>query len=186
VPAALIASPQEEAVTRIHLRRYAHASLLLALLLVAASAGAAPKTKRYGIEGDLVRYDDARDVFVVKVVNTDVKGRFMSGNTVGGAAPSSIQKGSEIEFQVQPEGSVLRRTVIKSQKGGGLDTTGTRAGFARAVKMLPNDRPLVISFEENEKAKVAKGGPAWRIVMVQILLTEEELRERFERITQEE
>jgi hypothetical protein len=159
----------------------------VAALLLASVAAAAPKAgKRYGIEGDLVRYDEAREIFVIKVTETDVKGRALSGNTVGAKAPASIQRGQEVEFQVVPEGSVLRRTVMKSMKGGGLDTTGTKAGFARAVKVLPTDRALVISFEENDKAKVAKGGPAWRIVMIQIFLTEEELRERFERISTEE
>jgi hypothetical protein len=159
---------------------------VLALCCIAAAASAAPKAKRYGIEGDLVRYDEARSVFVVKVLVTDVKGRGLSGNTVGASAPSSIVRGQEVEFQVEPEGSVLRRTVIKSQRGGGLDTSGTRAGFSRAVKQLPNDRPLVISFEANDAAKVAKGAPAWRIVMIQILLTEQEIRERFEKVSQEE
>jgi hypothetical protein len=159
---------------------------VLALCVVAAAADAAPKSKRYGIEGDLVRYDEARGVFVVKVLVTDVKGRGLSGNTVGAPAPSSIVRGQEVEFQVVPEGSVLSRTVIKSQRGGGLDTSGTRAGFARAVKQLPNDRPLVVSFEANDAAKVKGGAPAWRIVMIQILLTEQEIRERFEKVSQEE
>jgi hypothetical protein len=160
---------------------------MIAALLLASGAAAAPKAgKRFGIEGDLVRYDETREVFVIKVTETDVKGRALSGNTVGAKAPAAIQRGQEVEFQVVPEGSVLRRTVMKSQKGGGLDTSGTKAGFGRAVKALPNDRPLVISFEENDKAKVAKGAPAWRIVMIQILLTEEELRERFEKISKEE
>lgn len=158
----------------------------LALCALALAAHAGPKPKRYGIEGDLVRYDEARDVFLVKVLATDVKGRGLSGNTVGAPAPSAIARGQEVEFQVVPEGSVLRRTVIKSQRGGGLDTSGTKQGFSRAVKQLPTDRPLVISFEPNDAAQVAKGAPAWRIVMIQILLTEQEIRERFEKVSQEE
>ena len=159
---------------------------VLALCALALTAHAAPKAKRYGIEGELVRYDEARDVFLVKVLVTDVKGRGLSGNTVGAPAPSAIVRGQDVEFQVVPEGSVLRRTVIKSQRGGGLDTSGTKQGFSRAVKQLPSDRPLVISFEPNDAASVAKGAPAWRIVMIQILLTEQEIRERFEKISQEE
>lgn len=164
--------------------RAALAGLALAALALSAQAG--PKSKRFGIEGDLVRYDEAREVFVVKVVETNVKGRGLSGNTVGAPAPSQIQRGQEVEFQVVPEGSVLSRTVIKSQRGGGLDTSGTKQGFVRAVKQLPNDRSLVISFEANDPKQVAKGAPDWRIVMIQILLTEQELRERFDRISKEE
>jgi hypothetical protein len=166
------------------MRRLVAVSLLAAAF--AAAAEAAPKPKRYGVEGELVRYDEARSVFVVKILETNVKGRSLSGNTVGAPAPSAIQRGQEVAFLVVPEGSVLRRTVIKSQRGGGLDTTGTKAGFRRAVEMMPKDRSVVISFEENEKAKQAAGAPAWRIVMVQILLTEEEIRQRFEAISQEE
>ncbi len=167
-------------------RRLRIALGVLALCVVASAADAAPASKRYGIEGELVRYDEAREVFVVKVLVTDVKGRGLSGNTVGAPAPSSILRGQEVEFQVAPEGSVLSRTVIKSQRGGGLDTSGTKAGFQRAVKQLPSDRSLVISFAANDAAKVAKGAPAWRIVMIQILLTEQEIRERFEKNSQEE
>src|SRR5262245_53344356 len=103
------------------------------LALPFPAAAAKPKApKRYGIEGEVVRFDEARDVLVVKVVRTQVAG-LPGGNTVGGPAPDSIKRLTDVEFAVEPEGSVLRRTVVKARTGGGLDNSGTRQGFERAL-----------------------------------------------------
>jgi hypothetical protein len=153
--------------------RIAASALALAALGLALAAPAAAnkdKARRYGLEGQLVAYDAARSVFQVKVVGTSVGG--FGGNTAGAPAPKPIKTGDVMEFAVVPEGSVLRRTVIKGSKGGGLDNTGTKEGFARAVSAIPNDRPVVISFEENT------GAPPWVIRMVQIRLSPEEIEKR--------
>jgi hypothetical protein len=152
-------------------------ALALAAVLAAAlsaPAGAAGKPKRYGLEGTLVAYDAARSVFQVKVVGTSVGG--FGGNTAGAPAPKSIKAGDVLDFAVVPEGSVLRRTVIKGSKGGGLDNSGTKEGFARAVQAIPNDRPVIISFEENA------GTPAWVVRLVQIRMTPEEIEARLREI----
>jgi hypothetical protein len=158
----------------------------LAAATLAAPAAARPKpTKRYGLEGEVVRFDDARDVLVVKVTRTQVAG-LPGGNTVGGPAPDSIKRLSEVEFSVEPEGSVLRRTVVKARTGGGLDNSGTRDGFRRALAAIPNGRSVIFSFEENEPAAVAKGEPDYRLRLIQIQMTEDEIRRRFEQISVEE
>jgi hypothetical protein len=158
----------------------------VALAFPAPGAAAKPKgAKRYGLEGEVVRFDEGRDVLVVKVVRTQVSG-LPGGNTVGGPAPDSIERLSDVEFAVEPEGSVLRRTVIKARTGGGLDNSGTRNGFRRALEAIPQGRSVIFSFEENEAAAVAKGEPAYRLRLIQIQMTEDEIRRRFEQISVEE
>jgi hypothetical protein len=153
---------------------------------LAAPAAAKPKaTKRYGLEGEVVRFDDARDVLVVKVTRTQVSG-LPGGNTVGGPAPDSIKRLTEVEFSVEPEGSVLRRTVVKARTGGGLDNSGTRDGFRRALAAIPDGRSVIFSFEANEPTAVAKGEPDYRLRLIQIQMTEDEIRRRFEQISVEE
>lgn len=157
---------------------------LLFLVLLTAFAGSAPaqdKGDRYGIEGKVVAYDPAANTFKIKVTNAGVSGGFGTGGTAGGAPPSDVTAGSEIVMSVVPEGSVLKRTVIKAQTGGGLDTTGTQEGFAKAVKAIPDDRSVVISFEKN-----AGGNPAYVVRMVQIRLTPEEIQQRIDANTVEE
>ena len=144
----------------------------------AAPGGAAGKSKRYGIEADFLEYDAARDVFKVRVEATKVSGGFGTGGVAGDPAPKSIRAGEEMELAVVPEGSVLRRTVIKGSKGEGLDNSGTREGFARAASVIPTDRPVVLSLEENT-AK-AEGKPDWVIRMVMIRLSPEEIRKRLQ------
>jgi hypothetical protein len=157
-----------------------------ALALAAPALAAKPKApKRYGIEGEVVRFDEARDVLVVRVLRTQVAG-LPGGNTVGGPPPASIKRLSEVEFAVEPEGSVLRRTVVKARSGGGLDNKGTREGFRRALGAIPQGRSVIFSFEENEPTAVAKGEPGWRLRLIQIQMTEDELRRRFEEISVEE
>jgi hypothetical protein len=155
--------------------RFAALALALAVATSAAApARAADKPKRYGLEGMLVAYDAARSVFQVKVVGTSVSG--FGGNTAGAPAPKPIKAGDVLELAVVPEGSVLRRTVIKGSKGGGLDNSGTREGFARAVQAIPNDRPVVVSFEQNT------GSPPWVVRLVQIRMSPEEIEKRLREI----
>jgi hypothetical protein len=150
------------------------ALLSLAFLVVAAGPVSAASSKRFGIEGELVEYDAARSVFKVKVTRPSVSGGFGMGG-IAGKAPSGIAKGDLLEFEVVPEGSVLRRTIIKGSKGGGLDNSGTKEGFARAVAVIPKDRDVVFSFEENGKKA---GAPPYLLKMVVIRLSPEEIAER--------
>jgi hypothetical protein len=143
---------------------------MAACALLAAPAAAKDEPKRYGLEGQLIEYDAAKAIFKLKVMGTSVGG--FGGNTAGAPAPKPIKAGDTLEMQVVPEGSVLRRTVIKGSKGGGLDNTGTKEGFARAVQAIPNDRPVIISFEES------KGQPQYVVRMVQIRMSPEEIEKR--------
>jgi hypothetical protein len=159
------------------------ATLALALLVtgsVAWPALAAEKSKRFGIEGRIVRFEKERDVLVVNVVKTKVSGGFGGGGVAGDPAPGSVKNGAELAFAVVPEGSVLKRTVVKSVKGGGLND-GTRASFLAALKAIPSDRNVVFSFEKNPK-----GQPEWLLKMIQIRMTQEELDKRLAEITVEE
>src|SRR5690606_39901045 len=106
---------------------------VLALVPVLALAAAAPaaraaEAKRFGAESMLLDYDEALSVFKVKITSPKVQGGFGSGGIAGKPAPG-LKSGEEVEFEVVPEGSVLRRTVIKASKGGGLDNSGTKEGF---------------------------------------------------------
>ncbi len=159
---------------------------LAAALGVAAGEAAAKKNKRFGIEGDVLGYDEERKVLTVKVIETKVAGRFATGNSVGGKAPSDVKRRKRMEFAVEPEGSVLRRTVIKAMTGGGLDTTGTREGFKKALAQIPDDRPAVMSLEKNDPKAVKAGAPKYKILMIQLQYTEDELIRRWERISVEE
>lgn len=154
---------------------------IAALALVGAwtaPGAAAGKSKRYGIEADFLEYDAARDVFKVRVDATKVSGGFGTGGVAGDPAPDSIKEGDELELAVVPEGSVLRRTVIKGAKGEGLDNSGTREGFTRAVSVIPKDRPVILSLEQNPTQ--ADGQPDWVVRMVMIRLSPEEIRKRLQ------
>jgi len=154
---------------------------LLAALALAAPADAAPKRgKRHGLEGRIVRYDAAKDQLVVSVSKTKVSGG-IGGSVAGEPAPKSMDRGGEVTFAVVPEGSVLRRTVVKSIQGGGLNNAGTRESFESALAAIPSDRDVIFSFEKNPK-----GPPEYVVKMIQIRMTEEELEARLEEISVEE
>jgi len=162
------------------------ALVLVAGLGLAAGDAEAKKKKRFGIEGAIVSYDEDAKVLTVKVRETKVEGRFASGNTVGAKAPRDIKRHAEAQFAVEPTGSVLRRTVVKGLTGGGLDTEGTPAGFKKALSVIPAGRIVGMSLEDNDPAAVEKGAPKYKLLLIQIQATEEELREHFERISVEE
>jgi len=166
----------------------AAAALALVFVCVFAAGDAdARKNKRFGIEGEIVEYDEATKSLTVKVLETNVAGAFgASNNLVGGKAPGDIKNRRKTTFAVEPEGSVLRRTVIKAMTGGGLDTTGTKEGFKKALTKVPTDRPLVMSLESNAKDAVQAGAPKYKILLIQIPFTEDELRRRWEEISVEE
>jgi hypothetical protein len=146
-----------------------------ALLLPAAGALAKKKGARFGLEGRIVEWDESRDVMVVKVVKTKVSGGAGTGRVAGKPAPKSIKRGKKLEFSVVPEGSVLKRTVIKSTQGTSLDTTGTREGFKSALSMVPKNKNIVFSFE---KQKDASKGTDWDLRIIQIRMTEAEWEAR--------
>ncbi len=154
-----------------------------ALLLPASGALAAKKGKRYGLEGRLLDYDEARGVVKVKVVKTKVSGGAGAGRVAGKPAPKSFKRGTDVEFAVVAEGSVLRRTVIKNRDGGGLDTTGTKAGFVKALAMVPKNKNVVFSFEKVKEPK--SGDPEWDLRIIQLRETEEELEARIKAAEEE-
>lgn len=163
-------------------RSFVNTRVLLALLAAAAlcaPAGVAFAKKsgsRYGLEGRIVEFDEGRNVLVVKVVKTQVSGAAGTGRVAGKPAPKSFKRGADVEFAVVPEGSVLRRTVIKNQQGGGLDTTGTTEGFKKALGMVPEGKNVVFSFEKADKP--ADGEPEWALRIIQLRISEEEWEAR--------
>jgi len=157
---------------------------VVSFTLVSGIADAKPrKAKRYGIEGKFVAYDEAQQVFKILVTSREAKG--FGGSTVGGKAPKDIEPGKERDFAVNPEGSVLSRTVIKSIKGTGVDNTGTQEGFRLAVKAIPTDRALALSIERNADHEANLAAPEYRIKTVVIQMTEEEIRKSLEEYGQD-
>jgi hypothetical protein len=153
--------------------------LWVGLALVVAAPGAqAKKSKRYGIEGKFLSYDQDRQVFTVLVLSRRAGG-FGGGSIVGGPAPKDVEPKAEMELAVKPEGSVLSRTVIKSSEGTGLDKTGTQEGFSQAVSAIPTDRALAFSIEPNPAAKSNPDAPRYRLLTLIIKLTEAEIQQRF-------
>jgi hypothetical protein len=163
------------------LQALAFALAVVSLALVPSVADAkAKKSKRYGIEGKFLGYDEEQQVFKVLVTSREAKG--FGGSTVGGKAPKDIEPGKERDFAVNPEGSVLSRTVIKSVKGTGVDNTGTQEGFRKAVKAIPTDRSLALSIEKNPKHQANPDAPEYTIKTLVIQMTEEEIRRRLEEL----
>jgi len=150
----------------------------VAVLMPATGALAAKKGKRYGLEGRLLEYDESRNIVKVKVVKTKVSGSAGTGRVAGKPAPKgSFKRGADVEFAVVPEGSVLRRTVIKNQQGGGLDTTGTKEGFKKALGLVPEGKNVIFSFEKAKKPKA--GDPEWSLRIIQLRMSQEEAEARF-------
>ena len=156
----------------------------LAALLLAVQAAEARKSKRYGIEAKFLSYDEKRQVFKVLVLSRSAGG--FGGSTVGDEAPKDVKPKEEMELSVSPEGSVLKRTVIKSSDGTGVDKTGTQDGFRTAVQAIPTDRSVALSITENDKAKTKAGAPKYRIMTVVIKLSPEEIRRRLREILGDE
>ena len=150
----------------------------VAVLVPATGALAAKKGKRYGLEGRLLEYDESRNIVKVKVVKTKVSGGAGAGRVAGKPAPKSIRRGTDIEFVVVPDGSVLKRTVIKNRQGGGLDTTGTKEGFLNALKLVPKDKNVVFSFEKAKEGAEAE----WDLRIIQLRMTPEEAEARFKQM----
>ena len=158
---------------------------LVSFTLVSGVADAKPKkSKRYGIMGVFQSYDEEQQVFKVMVTKREAK--VGSQSNVGDTAPKDIEPRKERDFAVNPEGSVLSRTVIKSVQGTGLDKTGTQEGFREAVKMIPTDRPLAFSIEKNADHKANPDAPEYRIMTLIILMTEEEIRERWKEFLEDD
>jgi len=157
-------------------------ALAFGLLLLAPADAEAKTPKRWGFEGQVVKFDEAKDTVTIKVGKTKVSGGFGTGGVAGGKPPRSVglKRGDERDFRVIPEGSVLKRTTVKDIRGAGVDNSGTVEGFKRALAVIPDDRDVVISFEKTDRALVKGGAPEYTIKMIQIRLTEEELQERFD------
>jgi hypothetical protein len=161
-------------------------AFVFAALAAPPMEAAAKQSKRYGIEGFILGYDEEKQTVRVKVIETKVPGRFATGNPVGGKAPSDIKRGQEYDFAIEPEGSILRRTVIRAETGAGLDLTGTQEGFTKAFAKVPLDRLTLMSLEDNSPDAVKRGAPKYKIMLVQIQMTLEELIRRWEKISVEE
>ena len=148
------------------------------LALGVAAAAHASSRDRYGVMGKVLGYDRDRQVVRVKVVETTIPETF---NSVGKRPPRDIKAGGRYTLAVEPEGSVLRRTVIKTRKGWAADKKGTQAGFDRAMASLPDDRLLGLSLAKNPG-----DGPDYKLMLIHVPFTREEFMERLEAVTVDE
>jgi hypothetical protein len=153
--------------------------LAAGLLVCAATAAAAAGKDRYGLMGRIESYDPDQQTVTVRVVETHIP---EWANHVGKRPPREIRPGSTHVFSVQPEGSVLNRTVIRTQSGSALDNSATREGFVRAMQALPDDRLLGISLSPNGEGSE----PAYKVMMIQIPRTLEEVMKRLDEISVED
>ena len=152
---------------------------LVVSLVFAASAGAAERG-RYGVMGKIIGYNRDKQIVRVKVMETNIPATF---NSVGKSPPKDIRSGGKYTFSVQPEGSVLNRTVIKTRMGWAADKKGTQEGFDRAIASLPDDRLLGLSLAVNP----AKGdGPTYKLMLIHVPYTREEFMKRLDAVTVEE
>ena len=156
--------------------------LTIAALLGPAFAAGAAGRDRYGLMGRILSYDAEHQTVTVKVVETSIP---EWANHVGKRPPREIRPGSTQVFSVQPEGSVLNRTVIRTQSGSALDNSATREGFERAVASLPDDRLLGISIAPSGKDG-PDGEPTYKVMMIQIPRTLEEVMKRLDEVSVEE
>lgn len=149
-------------------------------LLVVALPAASSSRDRYGVMGRILAYDRDRQLVRVRVVETRIPETF---NAVGKSPPNDIRAGGRYTFSVQPEGSVLSRTVIKTRRGWAADKTGTQEGFDRAMASLPDDRLLGLSIAKNpEEGDV----PPYKLMLIHVPITREEFMERLDEITVDE
>ncbi|MGH0028628.1 MAG: hypothetical protein ACQGVC_02470 [Myxococcota bacterium] len=161
------------------MKRRFHWLVLLALLLPGLAQAAGPRD-RYGVMGRILAYDKEHQRVRVKVMETSIPSGW---NTVGKKPPKDIRVGKKYTFTVQPEGSVLSRTVIKTQKGWAADKKGTQEGFDKAMASLPDDRLLGMSLARTS----AKGEePAYKLMLIHVPYTREEFEERLAEVTVEE
>lgn len=150
------------------------------LCLLAASTNASPRG-RYGVMGKILSYDAAKQVVLVKVMETKIPDVF---NSVGKRPPKDIKSGKSYTLAVQPEGSVLIRTVVKTRKGWAADKKGTQEGFDRAIAALPDDRLLGLSLAMNPKD--GEGAPTYKLMLIHVPYTQEEFMERLDSVTADE
>jgi hypothetical protein len=76
--------------------------------------------------------------------------------------------------------------VIRAETGAGLDLSRTQEGFTNAYAKIPKDRLTLFSIEDNSPDAVKQGAPKYKIMLVQIQMTLEELIRRWEKISVEE
>jgi hypothetical protein len=75
----------------------------------------------------------------------------------------------------------MKRTVIRTSSGTGLDTKGTAAGFRQALSKLPADQPVLIKIERNSQPNDAGPTPEFRVSAILIASGDEILLERYGR-----
>jgi hypothetical protein len=96
----------------------------------------------------------------------------------GDRTPGAIERDSEQQFLVTPTGNVMKRTVIRTAAGGGLDTKGTAAGFQQALSKLPDDQPVLFTLERNEQPEGGDPEAGFRVSGILLYSTDGDPRER--------
>jgi hypothetical protein len=155
----------------------------VAYLLGEGEAGGAQAatSDRFVLEGNILSYDQARDLLKVRVTETDA-GKFHQftarSSKSGNRPPGGIERDSEQQFLVTPGGSVMKRTVIRTAAGGELNTKGTAAGFQQALSKLPEDQLVLFTLERNDQPEGGDPVPRFRVSGILIYPTGEDRRER--------
>jgi len=136
---------------------------------------------RFILEGHILTYDEARNLLKVRVTETD-PGKFLQPTVrsfeSGDRTPGAIERDSEQQFLVTPAGSVMKRTIIRTAAGGGLDTKGTAAGFEQALSTLPDDQPVLFTLERNDQPEGGDSEPGFRVSGILLYSTDGDPRER--------
>jgi len=146
-----------------------------------ASGAEAATSDRFVLEGHILAYDEARNLLEVRVTETD-SGKFhqftIGSFESGDRPPGGIERDSEQQFLVTPGGNVMKRTVIRTAAGGGLDTKGTAAGFRQALSKLRDDQLVLFTLERNDQPEGGDPVPGFRVSSILVYSTGEDLRER--------
>jgi hypothetical protein len=146
-----------------------------------AEGAEAATSDRFVLEGHILAYDEARNLLKVRVTETD-SAKFHQltiwSFESGDRTPGGIERDSEQQFLVTPGGNVMKRTVIRTASGRGLDTKGTTAGFQQALSKLPDDQPVLFALERNDQPEGGDPVPGFRVSSILVDSAAEDLRER--------
>jgi len=128
--------------------------LALALLVTSLGIGTAhaAKVKQIQTEAKFLSFDATANTITVKVLKTGKKPKQRA---------LKLLRGKKAEFRVKPEGSVMTRTIVKSE--------------GRPIKMteIPEDKTITIFWVPDEKVEKARFAKS-----ISLTLTDEEAEAR--------
>ena len=129
-------------------------ALALALFVTAVGAGAAEaaKVKQIQTEAKFLSYDDSEKTITVKVLKTGKKPKNKA---------LKLKRGKKATFRVKPEGSVMTRTVVKSE------------GRPIKITEIPDKKTITIFWVPDEKVDDTRFAKS-----ISLTLTDEEAEAR--------